>query len=194
MAKARAMNLKKKTDTRSDIPGERMYIDVTGPFNASLGGSKYWMQAVDDATRMGFVYFMRTRVEVREKVGLLIAQVKCLGLNIKIIRCDNAGENNKHLGDIALENQIQVEFTSPYTPQMNRVVERRIAVLKTRSQAMLNQADLSIGLRNKLWAEAVRCANLLENISLTRFRADPPYQQFLKKPCTLYPHLIEFGR
>jgi hypothetical protein len=38
MAKARAMNMKKKTDTRSDTPGERMYIDLTGPFKESLGG------------------------------------------------------------------------------------------------------------------------------------------------------------
>ena len=41
MAKVRAMSLKKKTDTRLEIPAERMYIDLTGPFNASLGGSRY---------------------------------------------------------------------------------------------------------------------------------------------------------
>ena len=126
------------------------------------------MQAVDDATRMGFVYFLRTKDEVRDKIGLLIDQTRRLDLSIKIIRCDGAGENTRHLQDIARENGIQMEFTSPYTPQMNGVVERRIAVLKTRSQAMLNQADLSLGLRNKLWSEAVRCANVLENISSTR--------------------------
>ena len=40
MAKARAKGVKKQTDTRSTIPGERMYIDITGPFSLSLGGSK----------------------------------------------------------------------------------------------------------------------------------------------------------
>jgi hypothetical protein len=73
-----------------------------------------------------------------------------------------------------------MEYTSPYTPQMNGVVERRIAVLKTRSQAMYNQADLTVPLRNKLWSEAVRCANLLENISATRARAECPYELFSK--------------
>ena len=29
MGKASAMNMKKKTDTRSEIPGERIYIDLT---------------------------------------------------------------------------------------------------------------------------------------------------------------------
>ena len=78
MAKARAMNMKKKTDTRSEILGERMYIDLTGPLNAFLGGSKYWMQAVDDATRIGFVYFMRTKDKVRDKLGLLIDETRRL--------------------------------------------------------------------------------------------------------------------
>ena len=64
MAKAKAKGVKKQTETRSTIPGERMYIDISGPFSVSLGGSKYWMQAVDDATRMGFIYFMKTKDEI----------------------------------------------------------------------------------------------------------------------------------
>jgi len=100
---------------------------------------------------------------------------------VKIIRCDNAGENVKHVQGVTREFGLRVEFTSPYTPQMNGVVERRIAVLKLRSQAMLNQADLSNDLRNKLWTEAVRCANILENISSTAARPETPYELFIGK-------------
>ena len=50
MAKARAKGVKKKTEVRSEIPGQRMYIDITGPCHKSLGGSKYWVQVVDDAS------------------------------------------------------------------------------------------------------------------------------------------------
>src|SRR5688500_4611597 len=59
---------------------------------------------------------------------------------------------------------------------------------------MLNQADLSVGLRNKLWTEAVRCANVLENISSTRAKEETPYELFMKKPSNLYHHLVKFGR
>jgi transposase InsO family protein len=158
MAKARAKGVKKQTETRSTIPGERMYIDITGPFSTSLGGSKYWVQVVDDATRMGFTYFMKKRDDIRQKLDQLMHQVKTLQHSILIIRCDNAGENTKHIQEFAREYGLRMEYTSPYTPQMNGVVERRIAVLKLRCQAMLNQADLPPDLRNKLWIEAARCS------------------------------------
>ena len=123
------------------------------------------MEAVDDATRMGFSYFMKSKDQIRYKLDQLIQQVKKLSHQVFIIRCDNAGENTRHIQDISRKYGLKVEFTSPYTPQMNGVVERRLAVLKLRSQAMLNQADLSPDLRNKLWIEAARCANLIENIT-----------------------------
>ena len=62
---------------------------------------------------------------------------------MKIIKCENAGENVRHVLDIAQQYRLKVEFTSSYTPQMNGVVERKIAVLKLRSQAMMNQDDLT---------------------------------------------------
>ena len=143
---------------------------------------------------MGFTYFLKTKDEVRFKMDMLINQAKILGHEIRIVRCDNAGENVRHIQDIAKENNLKMEFTSPYTPQMNGVVERRIAVLKLRSQAMLNQADLTLDLRNKLWTEAVRCANVLENITSTAANPETPFELFVKRKSTLYDHLIEFGR
>ena len=111
-----------------------------------------------------------------------------------IIRCDNAGENTRHDQDLAKDYGLRMEYTSPYTPQMNGVVERRFAVLKLRSQAMLNQADLSPALRNKLWTEAARCANLIENITSSGKQAETPYELFVGKSSALYDHLKEFGR
>ena len=58
----------------------------------------------------------------------------------------------------------------------------------------MNQADLTKELRNKLWTEAVRCANVLENITATSSSAESPYELFLGKKSDLYDHLIEFGR
>lgn len=150
MAKARAKGVKKHTKRRSTTPGERMYVNISGPFSMSLGGSRFWLEAVDDATCMGFTYFMKTKDEIGHKLGQLLQQVKALKHTVLIIRCDNAKETTKHIQDLARAHGLLVEFISPYTPQMNGVVERRFAGLKLRSQAMLNQADLSPDLRNKL--------------------------------------------
>ena len=67
-------------------------------------------------------------------------------------------------------------------------------MLKLRSQAMLNQADLSPDLRNKLWTEAARCANLIENITSSGKQAETPYELFVGKQSSIYDHLVEFGR
>src|SRR5207253_5910824 len=108
-----------------------------------------WMQAVDDHTRMGFACFLKSRDKIKYKLQGLMNTAKTFDYRIRIFRCDNAGENTRHLMDIAMEFGIKMEYTSPYTPPMNGVVERRIAVLKLRAQAMLNQADLTTELRNK---------------------------------------------
>ena len=73
----------------------------------------------------------------------------------------------RHVLDIALQYGMKVKFTSQYTPQMNGVAKKRLAVLKLRSQAMMNQVDLNKQMRNKLLAEAVSCANVFENITAT---------------------------
>ena len=87
------------------------------------------------------------------------------------------------MADIAQLYGLKIEFTSPHTPQVNGVVERRIAALKLRSQAMMNQADQNKELKNKLWIEAIRCANVLENITATLSSAKSPYELYHgKKP------------
>jgi hypothetical protein len=63
-----------------------------------------------------------------------------------------------------------LELTAPDTPQMNGVVEQRFVILKQRALAMMASADLVKTVREKLWCEAVDCANDLENISASAVR------------------------
>lgn len=143
---------------------------------------------------MGYIYFMKTKDKIGLKLEHLIQQVKQLKHTVKIIRCNNAGDNVRHIQDLAKKYGLTMEFTSPYTPQMNGVVERRLAVLKLRSQAILNQADLTPGLRNNLWTEAARCSNFLENNTLSGTSTETPFALFMGKNSPLCNHLREFGR
>ena len=80
-------------------------------------------------------------------------QVKYLeGLSqkVKYIRCDNAGENQGKLQKVCASFGIELEYTAPYTPQMNGVVERRIAVLLNGARASLYAANLTEDSRKKL--------------------------------------------
>ena len=86
----------------------------------------------------------------------------------------------KYLGGVARTHGLLLELTSPYTPQLNGVVERHIAVLKLKSQAMLTQAQLTTKAKNVLWAEAVRCANTLENLTMTSTHPIAPFEKYME--------------
>lgn len=142
MVKAQSKEINKTTLTRSTTPGERALVDLTGPFPTSLGRSRYWMQIVDNATQIGFAYFMQTKDQIAQRLELFVKQASDFVHNVAIICCNNSGENVKHVKGFALNRKMLVKFTSPYTPQFNRVVERQIAVLKLQSQAMLTQTAI----------------------------------------------------
>ena len=167
---------------------------MPGPFYASLGGSQYWLQMVDDVTRMGHCYFMSSKDQIGKFFDDYLYRLSLEGHHITRIRCDNAKENIKHLEDIAKTKKIKMEYTSPYTPQLNGVVERRIAVLKLKAQAMLTLAPFSPALKKKMWAEAVKCANLLENMTATRTHPTPPVMLFSNDKMLPITNLVEFGR
>ena len=84
---------------------------------------------------------------------------------MKIIRCDNAGENKvleresdkKDLGII-------FEYTAPGTPQQNGVVERAFVTVMGRARAMMNHAGFTMAKRQQLWCEAAQTATMLDNI------------------------------
>ena len=74
---------------------------------------------------------------------------------VKIVRCDNAGEN------LALQREcekeglgISFELTAPGTLQQNRKVEQKFATLYGRMRAMLHGSNIEVSLRCQLWTEA----------------------------------------
>jgi transposase InsO family protein len=194
LSKAKRKSIKKTMLTRAKTPCERMFVDITGPFSKTLGGTRYWLQIVDDASRMGFCFFLKTKDEIGIKMELFIKQIKVLDKEITTIRCDNAGENISHLQRIAIEYKINIEFTSPHTPEYNGVVERRIASIKQKGHAMMLAANMSEKARELLWAEAVKTANTLSNITMNRAIKQTPYEFFFGKKSKLYENLIQFGR
>jgi hypothetical protein len=55
--KAKAKAVSKTTTVKATKPGERLFLDTTGPFSPTLNGYKFWIEAVDDYTRHGFCEF-----------------------------------------------------------------------------------------------------------------------------------------
>ena len=110
------------------------------------------------------------------------------------MRCDNAGENVKQLREVAEKYEIEMEYTAPYTPQFNGIVERRFPVLLEKAKAMLFAAGFTPGAKKILWAEAVSTANYLYNIIIPAKREKSPYEYIHKRVSSRLRKLVEFGR
>jgi hypothetical protein len=50
IAKARQKNVNKEWKGGSQVPGERLYMDISSVRDVSLGGSKFWVLVVDECT------------------------------------------------------------------------------------------------------------------------------------------------
>jgi transposase InsO family protein len=77
------------------------------------------------------------------------------GLRIKKIRSDNGTEfKNSQIEGFLEDEGIKHEFSSPYTPQQNGVVERKNRTLLDIARTMLDEYKTS----DQFWAEAINIA------------------------------------
>ena len=120
------------------------------------------------------------------------------GINVKYIRCDDAGENTK-LEEACLKEGlgIQFEYTAPGTPQRNGRVERKFTTLYGRVRTTMDHAGLPEKLRKGLWAECAQTATTIENMIVTPTNPVCLYSQFFEKVHslrTLSQHLWKYRR
>ena len=193
-ANAKAKGVRKWTTTSADSIGERLYVDTSGPYPETESGSKYWICIVDDKTRKSWSKFRKTKSEMPKIVDEHIEYLKGLGHVVKYIRCDNAGEHQEKLRKVCEKWGIELEYMAPYTPQMNGVVERRIAVLLNAARAFLYAANFTEETRRKLWAEAVNYAEDVRNSMATTGSRISANELFFGKKPSFLKNLVEFGR
>ena len=141
-----------------------VHSDVCGPLEAeSLGGNRYFLTFIDDASRKVWVYFMKTKDQVFNYFKLFHVMVEReTGKKLKCLRSDNGGEYTSKEFDAYCRSQgIRHEKTVPRTPQHNGVAERMNRTIMERVRSMLSMAKLP----KPFWGEAVRAACYLINRS-----------------------------
>jgi transposase InsO family protein len=107
------------------------------------------------------------------------------GLRIKKIRSDNGTKfNNSEIEDFLKEEGIKYEFSSPYTPQQNGVVERKNRTLLDMARTMLDEYKTP----DHFWAEAINIAYYsINRLYLHRILKKTSYELLTgKKPNVLY--------
>ena len=195
LEKIRQKNIPKKNEDKSENAGERMYLDISSMRKPSMGGRQHWVMLVDEGTRYKKSFYLKKK---NEQVEPIIDWIKTLKarhkIQVKIIRCANAGEN-KVLERESDKSELGIifEYTAPGTPQQNGVVERAFVRVMGRARAMMNHAGFTMAERQQLWCEAAQAATLLDNILEQDSAKSPPFNQFFGVYAKYAMHLRVFG-
>ena len=127
----------------TDMPLELLHMDLFSSIAyITIGGSKNCLVIVDDYSLFTWVFFLQDKSQTQETLkGFLRRAQNEFGLRIKKIRSDNGTEfkNSQIEGFLEEEEGIKHEFSSPYTPQQNGVVERKNRPLLDIARTMLDE-------------------------------------------------------
>ena len=194
-AKAKQKKMAKVTDTKSNVRGERLFMDISTIKQKSYGGGKHWLLAMDDSTDVCWSHILKQKSDLCEKMLGLILDLKAKSkAKVKFIRCDNAPENKKLEEECKKRGLgITFEYTAVGTPQQNGKVERKFATLASKVRATLNEAGLEEELRIGVWAECVATTTLIENILVKEKDRKGPYEKFYRRDPAFVKHLRQFG-
>jgi len=120
------------------------------------GGKRYFITFIDDCTRFCHVYLLKSKDEALHYFKIYKAKVENqLEKNIKRLRIDRRGEYfSNYFSKFCAEHEIIHETILPYSPQSNRITERKNRTLTELVNAMLETA----GLTKEWWGEAILTA------------------------------------
>lgn len=118
---------------------------VCGPIDPpTWDGKNYAVTFMDDFTNFSQVELMKTKNEVSEKLKYFINEVENKW-NSKThkIRCDNGGEySSNEIKDWCRKKGIILEYTTPYSPQLNGKAERLNRTLLDKARALIFDSGL----------------------------------------------------
>ncbi|WVZ88708.1 hypothetical protein U9M48_035195 [Paspalum notatum var. saurae] len=173
-------------------PGELLHMDTVGPAQvASVSGKWYVLVVVDDFSRFSWVFFMEFKDEAFGFVRDLVLRLRNESHKaMRAIRSDNGGEfRNSRFENFCRGLDLEHQFSSPYTPPQNGVVERKNRTLVEMARTMLDEHRTP----RHFWAEVVNTACYIANrIFLRAFLGKTSYElRFDRQPSV--KHLRAFG-
>lgn len=197
--KAKQSRLPFEKKGRTKQPLELIHTDLCGPIDPpTWDGKRYMLTVIDDYTHFSMVYLIRNKHEVTEYLKEYIRLVETKwNRKVSRIKSDNGREYvNKSLIDWAKLKGIEMNYTIPYSPQMNGTAERLNRTIMEKARALLTEFKM----KKEMWGEAVRTATYLLNRSPTKVLIKTPYEMWKgEKPnlknlklfgCTAYAKIL----
>jgi hypothetical protein len=157
----------------------------------SLGGKRYAYVVVDDFTRFTWINFIKEKSDTFDIFKSLCYQLQRKKNSVIIrVRSDHGREfENSKFTDFCSNEGIKHEFSSPITPQQNRVVERKNRTLQESARVMLHAKHLPY----HFWAKAMNIACYIHNrVTLRKGTFNTMYELWKERMATV-KHFHVFG-
>uniref|UniRef100_H3H975 Integrase catalytic domain-containing protein n=2 Tax=Phytophthora ramorum TaxID=164328 RepID=H3H975_PHYRM len=141
---------------------ELLHFDICGPMEEeSLGGSKYLLLIVDEASGCMKGFCLRAKSESEDCIKTYVTKVQTqFGKKVRFVRHDGAREfATNSLKTFYEVEGIEQQTTVPYAHQTNGTAERAIRTIVTIGRSMLHHAKLD----KCFWAEAAMTAIYVKN-------------------------------
>lgn len=156
LGKISKKSVPKTTDTRATEPLGRVFTDVAGPFQESIGGCRYAISFIDDYSRFAVIKFMRGKSEALPCFEEYINQY---GVP-KRLRSDNGGEyTGAKFEQFCKDRGVHREYTVPETPEQNGVAERYFRTSVEMARCLLLESKLP----TTFWVRAMDTAVYTRN-------------------------------
>ena len=166
--------------TRATEPLQILHTDVVGPIETlSWDNHRYFVSVLDDYTHFAAVFLLKGKDEVRQTLINYIAKIENhWSKKVKKIRMDNGGEYvSQDFKKYCEHKGIELDYTPPYTPQLNSHAERLGRTLMNKTRALMFDS----GIDKELWSEALLTATYLLNRSPSKAVDKTPAELWLKK-------------
>ncbi|KAF8750124.1 Encoded by [Rhizoctonia solani] len=144
-------------------PLELVHLDLCGPFPHLVGGSKYWMILLDDATRYCWVLPLKSKSNAFEAFKAWHKRVTTQTGHVLKVLCSNNGSKyfSAQWSNYVADHGLVCQTSAPYSLQQNGRAERDLWSLQDWVRAMMLDAVLPQG----WWAETVTTAVYIMNQS-----------------------------
>lgn len=113
-----------KSDHVSSEMLDLIHSDVCGPMQTETpSGRKYFVIFIDDYSKYMFIYLLKNKSEVFEKIIEFIEKIKTsFQKKPKIMRSDRGGEyTSERVHNYFRKEDLTFQYTAPYSPQQNGV-------------------------------------------------------------------------
>ncbi|GKB38525.1 retrotransposon protein, putative, ty1-copia subclass [Tanacetum coccineum] len=157
-----------------------IHTDMGGPLRHVLRqGASYFITFTDDYCRYGYVYLLKHKHEVFETFKVFKNEVENqLGKTIKALQSDRGGEYiSQEFKDYLKACEIFQQRTPPYTPQHNRVSEKRNRTLLDMVRSMMNLTTQPLS----FWDYALESTTRILNMVPTKQVDKTPYELWYGK-------------